>query len=105
MGSRILIAVFIMAAVTYLPRMIPLVFMKRKIENRFIRSFLQYMPYAVLAAMTFPDILYSTSSMISALVGLAVALVLAYHQKALLTVALGASGAVFLAEQALRFFM
>ena len=49
---RIFTGIFIMALVTYIPRMVPLVFMKRKIENRFVKSFLQYVPYAVLAAMT-----------------------------------------------------
>ena len=53
--QRILIAVFIMALVTYLPRMLPLAIFKKKIKNNFIRSFLAYVPYAVLASMTFPD--------------------------------------------------
>lgn len=100
----VLSAVAVMAIVTYLPRMIPLTFMKRKIENRFIRSFLYYVPYAVLAAMTIPGILYATSSMLSALVGLAVAVFLAYYEKGLVIVALGASAAVFLTEQLIRFF-
>lgn len=94
-----------MALVTYIPRMIPFVFMKRKIENRFIKSFLEYVPYAVLAAMTIPDILYATNGMLSAVIGLAAALVLAYFGKGLLTVALGSSAAVFLAEQAIRLFL
>ena len=100
--SRVLPAVAIMALVTYLPRMLPLTFLKRKITNQFLRSFLEYVPYAVLAAMTFPAILYSTSSMASAAVGLVAALLLAWHGRGLLTVALGSAAAVFLAEQALR---
>lgn len=99
--SYMLTCIFLMALVTYLPRMIPLVFMKRRIENRFIRSFLHYVPYAVLAAMTFPDIFSSTASLYSALAGLAVALFLCWRQKGLLAVALGASGAVFLMERLL----
>ena len=67
-----------MALVTYLPRVLPLAIFRKKINNRFIKSFLFYVPYAVLAAMTFPDILYSTVSMISGLVGLLTALLLAY---------------------------
>lgn len=97
--SYLLTCIGIMALVTYLPRMIPLVFMKRKIENRFVQSFLHYVPYAVLAAMTFPDIFSSTAGLLSALCGLAAALVLAWARRGLLTVALGASAAVFLAEQ------
>ena len=100
--SRILAAVLIMAGVTYLVRMIPLVFMKRRIQNRWIQSFLQYVPYAVLAAMTFPEVLYSTANLISALLGLAAALLLAYRGKGLLTVALGSTAVVFLAEQLMR---
>ncbi len=93
-----LISVAIMALVTYLPRMLPLVIFRKKIQNRYIRSFLSYVPYAVLAAMTFPAIFSATASPLSALAGLVVALILAYHQKGLLTVALSASAAVFLAE-------
>ena len=100
--SRILAAVLIMAGVTYLVRMIPLVFMKRRIQNRWIQSFLQYVPYAVLAAMTFPEVLYSTANLIAALLGLAAALLLAYRGKGLLTVALGSTAVVFLAEQLMR---
>ena len=101
--TRIFIAIFIMALVTYLPRMAPLVFMKRKIQNRYIRSFLYYVPYAVLAAMTFPEILYSTASIISGIAGLLAALFLAYHNRGLLTVALGSTFVVFCAEQLMRF--
>ena len=98
---RILIAILIMALVTYLPRMLPLAIFKRKIQNRFIKSFLAYVPYAVLAAMTFPEILYSTGNMVSAGFGLATALILAYYGKGLLTVALASTAVVFLAEQAM----
>ena len=88
----------VMAGVTYLIRMIPLVAVRNKIENRFIVSFLYYVPYTVLTVMTVPAILYATSSIISAVVGFAVALVLAYFERSLVTVAAGACGAVFLCE-------
>ena len=88
----------IMAVVTYLIRMIPLALIRRKITNRLIRSFLYYVPYTVLSAMTFPAILYSTGNTVSAAVGAAVALVLAYFRRSLLTVAACASGAVFVCE-------
>lgn len=97
--QRILISIFIMAFVTYLVRMLPLAIFKKKITNRFIRSFLAYVPYAVLAAMTFPEILFSTASIYSAGFGLIAALVLAYRNKGLLTVALGSAAVVFAAEQ------
>lgn len=102
--ERILIGTLIMAGVTYLVRMLPLAIFKKKITNRFVRSFLAYVPYAVLAAMTLPEILYSTGSVYSAGFGLLVALVLAYHNRGLLTVALGSSAAVFAAEWLLRVF-
>ena len=97
----ILTAILIMAGVTYLVRMLPLTLFRKKIENRFVKSFLAYVPYAVLAAMTFPAILESTSSLWSALTVLAVALLLAWKNRSLLTVALGAVAAVLIVEQAL----
>lgn len=99
----VLAAVGVMALVTYIPRMIPLTFMRRKITNRFVRSFLYYTPYAVLTAMTLPAILYSTATMASAIVGLIVAVILAYRNNGLLIVALGAVAAVFVAERVLMF--
>lgn len=96
--THVLTAVAIMAVVTYIPRMLPLVLLKRKIQNRFVRSFLQYVPYAVLAAMTFPGILFSTATVLSATFGLLAALALAYWGRSLLTVALGSTAAVLLAE-------
>ncbi len=95
-------AILIMALVTYLPRMLPLVLFRKKIQNTFIRSFLGYVPYAVLAAMTFPAILSSTSLIISAVAGLIVALILSYFGKGLLTVALSATAAVWIVEQFIR---
>lgn len=97
--------ILVMTLVTYIPRMIPLVFMKRTIQNRFIKSFLEYVPYAVLTAMAFPDIFYATNGIVSALAGFAAALVLSYFSKGLLTVALGSVAAVFVAEQLTHLFV
>lgn len=94
----------VMAGVTYLIRVLPFVLVNKKIENRFLNSFLYYIPYTVLAAMTFPAILYGTNHMISAIAGLAAAVFIAYRGKGLLIVAVGASCAVFLAELALMLF-
>ena len=88
----------VMAGVTYLVRMLPLVLVKRKIENRFIKSFLYYVPYAVLSVMTVPAIFYATTSLVSAIVGFCVALILAYFEKSLLTVACAGCGAVLACE-------
>ena len=88
----------VMAGVTYLIRVIPFVLINKKIENRFINSFLYYIPYTVLSAMTFPAILYATGSMISAAAGLLTAIFIAYKGMGLLIVAIGACLAVFIVE-------
>lgn len=88
----------VMALVTYLVRAIPFVVFRKKIKNKFFKSFLAYVPYAVLGAMTFPAIFSSTGSVISAAVGCVVAVFLAFKEKSLLTVALSACGAVLLVE-------
>lgn len=94
-------AVLLMAGVTYLIRVLPMVLCKRQIENRFFRSFLAYVPYAVLSAMTFPQILYSAGSLPASIAGLLVALVLALRGRGLLVVALGAAAAALLVQQLL----
>ncbi|MEG0570922.1 MAG: AzlD domain-containing protein [Oscillospiraceae bacterium] len=94
----LLLAIAIMAAVTYLIRMLPLVALKKKINNNFVKSFLHYIPYGVLAAMTFPAILYSTQGIYSAVAGLIVALILAYNGKSLITVALSSCLSVLAVE-------
>ena len=98
MRPDVLAYIAVMALVTYLIRMLPLTLIRRKIQSRFIRSFLYYVPYATLAAMTFPAILTATGSVISAVLGFAAALILAFRGKSLLTVALFASTAVLLCE-------
>ena len=65
----------VMAGVTYLIRMLPLTVFRKEIKSVFVKSFLHYVPYAVLGAMTFPDVLYSTGSLWTALVGLVVAFI------------------------------
>lgn len=87
--------IIVMAGVTYLIRMLPFAFFRKKIKSVFLRSFLYYIPYAVLAAMTFPAIFYSTGNYITASVGTAVALALAYFKLPLIAVALAASLAAF----------
>lgn len=88
----------VMAGVTYLVRMLPMVLVKKEIKNRFLLSFLYYVPYAVLAVMTVPAVFYATSSVISAVVGVAVAVTLAYFERSLLTVAFGSCVGVFITE-------
>lgn len=81
MSHNIYIYILVMAAVTYLIRMLPLALSRKEITSPFIRSFLYYVPYACLAAMTFPAILFATDSVISAAVGFIVALIAAYKEK------------------------
>ena len=89
----IVIYILVMAGVTYLVRMIPFTLFRRKIKSHFFRSFLHYIPYAVLSAMTIPAIFYSTGSVPSSIVGTVVAVILAYFGKPLIVVALAASAA------------
>lgn len=93
---KLFLYVLVMAGVTYLIRMLPLTLFRKKIRSRFFRSFLYYVPYAVLSAMTIPAIFYSTGSTVTSLVGTAVAVALAYMNMPLIVVALAASAAAYL---------
>ena len=96
MTENFFIYLLVMAGVTYLIRMIPLTFFRKKVKSRFVRSMLYYLPYSVLSAMVLPSVFYSTGSVITAAVGFTVAVVLAFMRRSLITVALGASLAVYL---------
>ena len=87
-----------MAVTTYLIRVIPLTVFRKPIKSRFLKSFLHYVPYACLTAMTFPAILTSTATIISGAAALIVAVILAYRGKSLLTVSVAASAAVMVTE-------
>jgi branched-subunit amino acid transport protein len=102
--STFFLYLLIMAGSTYLIRVLPFVAVRHKIENRFIRSFLYYIPYAVLTAMTIPAIFTATASVISACAGLAVAVLLALKKCSLTTVALAACLAVYLTELVISWF-
>lgn len=93
--------IFTMALTTYLIRVLPLTIFRKPIRSRFLRSFLHYVPYACLTAMTFPAILSSTASVISGAAALLVAVFLAYRGKSLIVVALSSSAAVLLVEWAM----
>ena len=86
------------AGSTYLVRTLPLVLMKGKITNRFVLSFLHYIPYAVLSVMTIPAIFYATGTMVPAAVGFAVAMVLAWRGGSLLQVAAASCAAVLVCQ-------
>ncbi|MBQ9734627.1 MAG: AzlD domain-containing protein [Clostridia bacterium] len=85
---KMALMILVMAGVTYIIRMIPFVFFRKKIKNRYVLSLLYYIPYAVLSAMTFPYIFYATGNIWTALIGTIVALIAAVCKRSLLTVAI-----------------
>ena len=87
-----------MALTTYLIRLLPMTIFRKPIRSRFLKSFLHYVPYACLTAMTFPGILTSTGSVISGAAALVIAVILAYRGKSLITVALSSSCAVLITQ-------
>ncbi len=93
-----LLYVGVMAGVTYLLRLLPMLFFRKKITNTFVRSVLYYVPYSVLAVMTIPAILFATPHLITSILALASAVALAYFGKSLLVVAAGSALTVFLSE-------
>ena len=96
MNRNIYVYIAVMAAVTYLIRLLPLTLIRKEIKNTFLRSFLYYVPYVTLSVMTFPAILYATRSAAGG--ALAVAVLLAWKGKSLFHVSLAACTAVFLLE-------
>ena len=97
MKTNIYIYIFVMAFATWCMRVIPSLVMRKPIGNRFAQSFLYYVPYAVLGAMTFPAVFSATGSLPASLVGTVAALILGWMEKSLLTVAAAACAAAFLA--------
>ena len=94
--AKMALLILVMSGVTYLIRMIPFVFFRRKIKSTYLKSVLFYVPYAVLSAMTFPYIFYSTGNFYTALIGTAVAIIASVCKRSLLTVAICACVAVLL---------
>ena len=90
--------VLTMAAVTYAIRAIPFAFYRKKIKSRFILNVLYYVPYAVLAAMTFPAVFYCTGNIYTALVGTVVAVTVSFIKSSMLLVAVLSAIAVFAAS-------
>ena len=95
--SRLLVYIAVTAVSTYLIRVIPLVAIQKKIENRFFRSFLYYVPYAVLAVMIMPAVFYATGNLIASTIGFAIAMIFAYNKKNIVTVACASCIGAFIA--------
>ncbi|WP_069997400.1 AzlD domain-containing protein [Cellulosilyticum sp. I15G10I2] len=89
------IAILVMAIVTYMPRVLPLTLFNKKIKSTYIRSFLHYVPYAVLGAMTFPSVFYAANNSIYASAGVMAAVILGYFKQSLVIVAMAAVGMVY----------
>lgn len=101
----IAIYLIVMAGVTYLIRMLPFTLFRKEIKSQFFKSFLYYIPYAVLSAMTIPAIFYATGDFPSAIAGTAVACVLAYCRLPLILVALAASGTALVVQLVMPYLM
>lgn len=98
MNKEFWIYLLILAGSTYLIRAVPFAAVQKKITNRFVRSFLYYIPYTVLAAMTFPAALYATGNIFAAAAGLFVAVIFAVTEKGLTVVAVASCVTVFAVE-------
>ncbi len=94
--ERIALYVLVMAGITYLIRMIPMTFFTKKITSVYLKSVLYYIPYAVLSAMTFPHIFYSTGNFYTALIGTGVAIIASMCKRSLIIVAICACLAVLI---------
>ena len=88
----------VMVIVTYLLRLLPMLLIRKPIENRFIRSLLYYIPYSVLTVMTVPAIFYIAPHSITSIIATAIAILLAYRGKSLITVAAGAAAVILICE-------
>ncbi len=98
MKHNIYIYILVMAAVSYLIRVLPMTLIRKKIGNIFIKSFLFYVPYVILSVMTFPAIIEATGSPVSGAIALAVGVILALLGANLIQVASACCAAVFIAE-------
>lgn len=87
---QMLLSVALMAVITYIIRVLPITILRKKISSVFIQSFLYYVPYTVLAALTFPAIFSATGNTATSIAGTFIALILAFFDKGLVIVAIGA---------------
>lgn len=105
MKYNVYVYIFVMAAVIYLIRLLPLTLIRKRITNKTLRSFLFYVPYVTLAVMTFPAILEATNSIWSGLAALITGAVLAFFGVSLFGVAVCSCCVVFLAELLIKFLI
>ena len=98
MSENVWIYIGVMAVVSYLIRVMPLLLMRKQIKNTFIKSFLYYVPYVTLSVMTFPAIMDATASPYAGVAALIIGIVMAYCKRSLLQVAVTCCAVVFLLE-------
>lgn len=103
--KSLIITLVAMALTCYALRAVPLVLFKKKIENRFLKSILAYVPYAVIASITFPNVIYCTGNPRSAIIGFAVAIILAFLNKSLITVCASSIVVVFAVEKIMEYMV
>lgn len=92
------IALLITAGITYLIRLLPFLFVRKRIKNRFLKSFLYYVPHVVLSVLAFPAIITATGNLVSGIVAASVCIVMAYMRKGLLSCMLGSVAAALITE-------
>ena len=92
------IALLITAGITYLIRLLPFLFVRNRIKNRFLKSFLYYVPHVVLSVLAFPAIITATGNLVSGIVAASVCIVMAYMRKGLLSCMLGSVAAALITE-------
>ena len=102
MKHNIYLSLLVMFATIYAVRALPLTLLRREIKNKFIRSFLYYVPYVSLSVMTFPSILSATGNQITGIVGFAAGVILAWIDGNLFRVSIGACVVVYIAEMILH---
>ena len=102
MRGNIWIYIAVMALVSFAIRTLPMTLIRKPIQNRFIRSFLYYVPYVTLSLMTFPAIIEATGSPLSGGLALVVGVVLALLGAKLLPVAVAATVVALVSELILR---
>lgn len=103
-NQRIWIIIISMGVLMALMRVLPIIFVKKEIKNRFLKSFLEYIPFAILTSLLFPEVFHSTSSLLSGIIGFAVAGILAFFGQGMIVVALSSVAAVFITEWFMKIF-
>ncbi|MDD6275847.1 MAG: AzlD domain-containing protein [Clostridia bacterium] len=98
MNNNIYIYIAVMTVITYAIRVLPLTVFRKPIKNKYIRSFLYYVPYVTLSVMTFPAIINATQSPVSGILALAVGIIVAYFKGNLFIVSVSCCAIVFVSE-------